>query len=173
MPLEQWRHDHPTTALSVYYSGAESASRRHNISLIVFAATTLSTVFAAMVIWMRVRKVRPFVLAEMAARKAAEAKAIAAGEEDVGEEGIPLEELCDSCVTIVTRPTYLASPSTTGSRVALLAGGRGRSGSNSGFNSPSLPHLPLYSEASQDYFLSRVVVGDDKSEVASPRRGSF
>ena len=71
MSFEDWRKLFPTAPSSRYYNGDDSASRRHKISLIVFAVTTLSTLFAAGVIYMRVRKVRPFVAKEMEQRRLA------------------------------------------------------------------------------------------------------
>ena len=80
MSFEEWRNLFPNAPSSRYYNGDDSASRRHKISLIVFAVTTLSTLFAAGVIYMRVRKVRPFVLKEMEQRRLAkEALAVSIG----------------------------------------------------------------------------------------------
>ena len=110
MSFEDWRLMFPNAPSSRYYNGDDSASRRHKISLIVFAVTTLSTLFAAGVIYMRVRKVRPFVLKEMEERRLAkEALAVSYHHSFVGK--LELTTICRALVTRILRTNTTRSSS--------------------------------------------------------------
>lgn len=63
--IEEWQVDHPTSDIADYYSGDSTLAQRHRISLIVFAVTTVATLFAGYIVWMRVRKIRPAVVQEV------------------------------------------------------------------------------------------------------------
>ncbi|KAM0755534.1 hypothetical protein T439DRAFT_320226 [Meredithblackwellia eburnea MCA 4105] len=209
LTLEEWRaKNDPSTPLSEYYSGSSTVGKRHRISLIVFAATTLATLIALWIVWMRIRKIRPIVMAEMEARRQAEELENGGGSAGESKDDLTLAE--DAVIPVTggggarrsgegrrdsvpmrnvtsaglengnvggdrlgptastkKRPTFIAmnsSSSLFGSTAALLGpgGGRSRSGTNatvSSLNSPSLPHLPLASDA--DYFSLERGEGDD------------
>ena len=180
VPIDEWIRTHPLEKLSVYYSGADSAARRHHISLIVFAATTLSTVFAAIYVYLKARKVRPIVLAEFEAARIQQEKALEAGDEAIEDDSIQLEEM--EIVSPRVRPSF-PSGSLSGLRVGVLQGGYGRGRSDS-LNSPSAsaPHLPLYSEAGTpgEYFDGKdakegaaLFTVNSTNSNCSSRRGSF
>lgn len=181
--LAEWRLQHPEgspkSSLSNYYSGDGSLAKRHRISFIVFAATTVATLIAGWVVWMRIRRIRPVVVAEMDAARTQAANDI--------EDAEPKDELVDlgfSEASVVTPAGQedLAPASPRGSRwradsassqIALLSpAGRARSGTTStwmsSMYSPSMPHLPLGEP--EDYFAEPVARARGDS---LGRRGTF
>lgn len=92
MPLDEWRRTHDGQPLSVYYSGSDSTSKRKRISFCVFAATTLATLIAGWVVWMRIRRIRPLVVAEMEAKRLERAR--------------DLEEIEEAKEELVSRPLF-------------------------------------------------------------------
>ncbi|KAK4702512.1 hypothetical protein P7C70_g3718, partial [Phenoliferia sp. Uapishka_3] len=189
--MEEWKLKHPagTTPLSDFYSGQGSQKQRHRISLIVFAATTLATLIAGWIVWMRIRRIRPFVIAEMEARRqtaARDLEEITTKEELVeldAETAAQAPEMSDRVVPwltsergVLSRPALSSNGS--GSQIRLLPWvGRDRSSTMStdpySLNSPSLPHLPLPDDV--DYFSLEDTSGArPRSDSAHrPRSGSM
>lgn len=172
MPLDEWRRTHDGQPLSVYYSGSDSTSKRKRISFCVFAATTLATLIAGWVVWMRIRRIRPLVVAEMEAKRLERARDLEEIEEAKEELvsrplfsfGKRILIICHfsssqeqvevvlppnpSHWSVHARATFLApmspgSESMYGSQVGLLAPGRNRSGTTStAMSSLNSPSLP-------------------------------
>jgi len=104
-------------------------AKNRKISLIVFAVTTLATIIAAYIVWIRARRIRPTVLVEMSARR----QANELQDEESSMPSVPKFELGQ-----LTNSTTLKSVST------------------GSLNSPSLPHLPYHDEEDNvDYLNSQ------------------
>jgi hypothetical protein len=139
----------------------------------VFAATTFATILALWVVWRAMRKVRPFVIAEMEER-ARQLALHSADAEETSETGFDARK---SLGMLASRGRPEGSDWSRASQIALLSsphGSRSRadtlSKSSTGMNSPSMPHLPLSDEALLDYF--NLEPEDKAREIDNSRRGS-
>lgn len=195
IPLDQWKKTHsPGESLSDYYSGKSTEDKRHRISVLVFGVTILASLLAGYIVWQRVRKVRPFVVAEFEARRLERGDDV---DDEKARENIILDEAENrvpdmvslanangSSVRILSRPTMFQLGSTD-SRTALLLSPAGRSRSNtvlsaaSTLTSPSLPHLPIGENAMFEEITpaveerpSRALASPDRSRRPSHQRRS-
>lgn len=167
-PIEVWRLRHPEESDTHYYSADATATQRRNISFIVFAATFFATLIAFVFIWMKIRQIRPSVIAAMEAhRLEVEARKAKGSDEEPEMDGIELDDAdaktgFSSSTTVPVgldhRPSFVHRDSSVGtfsSQKGLLA--KTSASSNVlGQYSPSMPHLPLDRESEEEDYFARI-----------------